>query len=119
MHQINQQLLDDGWSKYKSPFNKQGQEYYAKSFDGHAKCKCNKHKRKQVKIIHYAAGRYGYVPCPDMWAVEINGQLPDNEWLRLCVEGLSDIETIYRTAGQLLEVWNYAVSIAPTIEEST
>jgi hypothetical protein len=118
MHPINQQLLDDGWKTFPSPFRDEHMNQgYAKSFEGHAKCKCNEPKNKQVDIWHYKAGRYPGYDCPDVWAVEVVGELPDNEWLRMNVEGLRDLDTIYRTVDQLLKIWDYAVSIAPFIEK--
>jgi len=117
MHPINQQLLDDGWRTFPSQFRDERRQGYAKSFDGHAECKCNQRKRKQVEIYHYPSDRIAGHTFPDMWRVDCVGQLPDNEWLRMNVEGLTDIETINRAVDQLLKIWDHAVSITPTIEE--
>ena len=117
MHLINQQLLDDGWRVWPCPYGEKRKTFFAKSFAGHAKCKCNAPKNKQVEIYHSHAGRWGSVDCPDVWSVHLCGKLPDNEWLRTEVQGLDDIDTIYRTVDQLLKIWDYAVSIAPTIEK--
>jgi len=117
MHPINQQLLDDGWRMFPNLFRDEYKQDYAKSFKGHAECKCNAGKRKQVQIHHYLSNRIVGHTLPDVWSVDCTGKLPDNEWLRMNVEGLTDIDTIYRTVDQLLKIWDYAVSIAPTIEE--
>lgn len=116
MHPINQQLLDDGWKIWPTPWEKTA-TFLAKSFDNHAECKCNEGKRKQVEIYHYHPRRYDNTDVPDSWKVQIVGQLPDNEWLRISIGGLSDYDVIQRTVDQLLQVWDHAVVIAPNIEE--
>ena len=114
---INEQLLADGWRMFPSPFRNDTKQGYAKSFEGHAECKCNQGKRKQIEIYHYSADRILTKTLPETWRVDCVGQLPDNEWLHMNVEGVSDIETIYRTVDQLLKLWDYAVSITPYIKE--
>jgi hypothetical protein len=117
MHPINQQLLDDGWREYPDHLGERKRLLFCKSFDGHAECKCNEGKRKQVEIYHYPADRINGYVLRESWRVDCVGQLPDNEWLRMNVEGLTDIDTINRTLNQLLKIWDYAVSITPTIEK--
>jgi hypothetical protein len=114
--QINQQLLDDGWKQFPSSF-REAKQGFAKSFEGHSECKCNKGKRKQIEIYFYPEDRISGHKFEPMWHVTLTGQLPDNEWLRMQVESLKNIETIYRTVGGLLSIWDYAVSITPYIEE--
>jgi hypothetical protein len=117
MHPINQQLLDNGWRAFPNPSRNERKQGYGKSFDGHAECKCNAGKRKQVEIYHYPPDRIVGHTLSDVWRVDCVGQLPDNEWLCIKVEGLTDIDTINRTVNQLLKIWDYAVSITPTIKE--
>lgn len=114
---INEQLIADGWHTFGSPFRNERKQGYAKSFDGHAECKCNTGKRKQIEIYHYPPDRIAGHVFEEMWSVDCVGQLPDNKWLRMNVEGLKDIETINRTVQTLLTIWDHAVSITPEIEK--
>lgn len=113
---INDQLILDGWktfSSWRGPVTLA----FAKSFEGHCDCKCNQRGRKQIEIYYNPEQIVHGHTFKERWSVELVGQLPDNEWLRMQVESLSDIKTIYRTVETLLTIWDNAVFLTPYIEE--
>lgn len=113
---INEQLLADGWKKFSNLFEERKQGY-AKCFDGHMECKRNKGKRKQIEIYHHFSMQIGEHLLPESWSIECVGQLPDNEWLRMKIEAVRDLEIIQRTVDNLLAIWDFAVKNTPCIEE--
>ena len=116
MNPIAEKLLADGWKTFRDPFQ-ENRTCYAKSFEGHAKCKCNAPKNKQVEVYNYHEEQFAGHTFPSRWHIHLNGELPDNEWVRIVVEGLYDYDTIVRKVEELLKAWDFLVSITPTIEE--
>ena len=111
---LHEKLLDEGWRTFTDPFRKK-RTCYAKSFEGHAKCACNTPKNKQVELYHYPSDRIAGLDLPESWHVELNGELPDGEWVRMTVEGLKTFDQITSKAKDLLTAWDHLVSITPTV----
>lgn len=117
MNPINHTLVSNGWRIWTDQFGEPGDIAFAQSFDGHAECKCNQGKRKQVEVYYHPRKLvYGCV-FNESWTVKCVGQLPDNEWLRMHVENLENLEAIERTVQTLLTIWDEAVKITPYIEQ--
>jgi hypothetical protein len=115
MNPINLALVSNGWKIWPNPFGEKQTTFLAKSFEGHAKCRCNETKNKQIEIYHHhpqtISGHHLYAT----WSIECNGELPDGEWLRIKVGGLTDLKTIEEMVERLLFIWDHAVSITPKI----
>lgn len=107
---INEQLLENGWKTFMDAFRK-NRTCYAKSFEGHAKCNCNKPKNKQVEVYHYPPDRIPGHILLESWSVEINGELPDKEWVSIRVDNLKTFEQITSKAKDLLTAWDHLASI--------
>lgn len=113
MNPINLALVSNGWKVWPNPFRDEKKTFLAKRFEGHAKCQCNKPKNKRIEIYHHHAQIINGHHLHDSWSVECTGELPDGEWLRMQVDGLTDLETIEAMVQRLLLIWDHAVSITP------
>jgi hypothetical protein len=110
-------LITHGWREFPCRLESKGVRAFAKSFEGHAKCKCNDPKNKQVEIyFHPSESVHGYVFEP-RFRVDCIGELPNNQWLRMNVESLKTLQEINEQVRILLAAWDHAVSVTPNIEE--
>lgn len=102
------ELLEDGWKEFKNPFS-DNQISLAKAFEGYEKCYCNAPKNKQVEIYKhgYAYGSEGG------FEVEVCGELPDGEWVRLTAYGLCPLNStkasLEEKVIELLKAWDSMV----------
>lgn len=113
MNPINLALVSNGWKVWPNPFRDEKKTFLAKRLEGHAKCQCNKPKNKRIEIYHHHAQIINGHHLHDSWSIECTGKLPDGEWLRMQVDGLTDLETIEAMVQRLLLIWDHAVSITP------
>lgn len=107
---IEKALLDEGWVIY--PNSLVDGKMFCKSFAGYAKCKCNEPKNKQVEVYYSPSLRIGSHVSQESWRVENVGQLQDDQWVRMRIEGLENRAQIERAVWQLLKGWDYIVSIS-------
>lgn len=114
---VHEQLLQDGWRTFDDAFHGK-RTCYARSFEGYAKCNCNKPKNKQVEVYHYPSDRISGLNLPESWSVELHGELPDEHWIRMSVEALQTYDEIITKVHDLLHAWGHLVSIIPPSPES-
>ena len=109
-------LLADGWKEWPDYLHPE-RRMFAKNFPGHAKCRCNAPKNKQVEVYFRCAERIGGHLLPEAWKVDNIGELPDGQWLRMSIENLKTHDEIMRAVDQLLAGWDHVVSITPFVPE--
>lgn len=112
---LTEQLLADGWQQWPNHL-KPKIELFAKKFPGHPRCRGNANKDFQVEVYRRHAERIGNINLPESWAVELCGELPDGEWVRMRVEGLNDFDTITRKTHELLSAWDHLFAITSSDE---
>jgi len=112
-------LLADGWREYPSHY-RDGTRLFCRSFEYASECKCNQGNRKQVEVYYHLPVSFNdvYLPLPEMFSVEIVGQLPNNEWLKMRVGSLKSIDSIKNQVCIMISAWNHAVSITPNVEDT-
>lgn len=109
-------LLADGWREWPDHLHPE-RRLFAKAFPGHAKCRCNAPKNKQLEIYFRRAERIGDTLLPESWKIDNVGELPDGQWLRMTIESLSTHESILKAVRQLLAGWDHVVSITPSVPD--
>ncbi len=117
MNPINSALISNGWKVWPDSYRRDHVTFFAQSFGGHAECRGNRGKPKQIEIYHHHAQSISGLYLHESWAVECTGEMPDGEWIRMQVQSLTDLDTINRTVTLLLTLWDQACQITPTIEE--
>jgi hypothetical protein len=116
--QIIRHLISEGWKEFPAQFKEPGTIALARKHEGHAKCKCNEPKDKQLEVYCHPLRRIGGHEFKPRFTAENIGQLPNNQWLRMSIEGLTTLEEINQAVDSLLVAWDAAVEKTPYIEES-
>ena len=109
-------LLAEGWREWPDNLHPE-RRLFAKAFPGHAKCRCNAPKDKQVEVYFRRAERIGEHLLPEGWKADNIGELPDGQWLRMSIENLKSHDGITRAVNQLLAAWDHVVSITPFVPD--
>lgn len=113
---INETLTKDGWVQYPDPFRDPFKKLFAKKVPGHAPCNSNQGD-KQICIEYYLPDRIAGIKLPESWSVVMHGALPNEEWIRMSIDQLNEIQAIYRCVDLLFLLWDQAVAKTPRIEK--
>lgn len=110
-------LVAVGWREFPCHFESKGARAFAKSFEGHAECKCNQGKRKQIEVYFWPLQLFHGHTFQPRFRVDCVGELPSNQWLRMNIEALTTLEEINLAVASLLAAWDASVDASPNLEE--